>query len=265
MAIMAWSPGPEAGGEAASPLLTEIRQRLINVETKQNIMLAAAEPVARFSPDQWYGRHTYSQHGEDLVFLNVFRQIGIERPSWVDVGAHHPWLISNTALLYARGCRGVNVEANPHLIEAFRRERPEDVNLNIGASDREGVMTFHMIDRASGRNSFETVEVEAFVSAQRGFTVTERIEIPVTTLKRIVERECGGDFPDLLSIDAEGHDLAVLQGIDWDRPGPKLVCVEANTAAAEDLVLDYLEARNYRRIFAAGPNWLLLRADIRYP
>ena len=38
-------------------------------------------------------------------------------------------------------------------------------------------MTFHMIDRASGRNSFDPAEVEAFVGAQRDFTVTERIEI----------------------------------------------------------------------------------------
>lgn len=257
---MASNPGDEAG-----PLLAEIRQRLINIETKQNSMLAAAEPVTHFSPDQWYGRHTYSQHGEDLVFLNIFQRLGILRPSWLDVGAHHPWRISNTALLHARGGRGVNVEANPHLIEAFRQERPEDINLNCGASDREGLMTFHMIDRGSGRNSFEAAEVEAFVGAEAAFAVTERIEVPVTTLRRIVEQHCGGQFPDLLSVDAEGHDLAVLRGIDWTRPGPKLVCVEANTPAAEELVLGYLEARGYRRVFAAGPNWLLLRDDIRYP
>lgn len=262
---MTASGAAREGDGAVEPLLAEIRQRLIHVETKQDLMLAAAEPVARFSPDQWYGRHTYSQHGEDLVFLSILRRLGIERPSWVDVGAHHPWLISNTALLYAQGGRGVNVEANPHLIEAFRRERPEDVNLNLGASDREGMLTFHMIDRASGRNSFDPAEVEAFVGAQRDFAVTERIDIPVTTLARIVEEHCGGAFPDLLSVDAEGHDLAVLRGIDWMRPGPKLVCVEANTPAAEAEVLGYLEAQGYRRVFAAGPNWLLLRADLVYP
>ena len=261
---MATTPDPEAA-PAADPLLAEIRQRLVNIETKQNSLLAAAEPVARFSPDQWYGRHTYSQHGEDLVFLNIFWRLGIEQPSWLDVGAHHPWHISNTALLYARGGRGVNVEANPHLIAAFRQERPEDVNLNCGASDREGMLTFHMIDRASGRNSFETAEVEAFLQARAGFAVTERIEVPVTTVRRIVEEHCAGQFPDLLSVDAEGHDLAVLRGIDWTRPGPKLVCVEANTPAAEEQVLGYLEARGYRRVFAAGPNWLLLRHDLPYP
>ncbi len=122
-----------------------------------------------------------------------------------------------------------------------------------------------MAASASGRNSFNPAEVEAFVGAQRDFAVTERIEVPVTTLARIVAQHCGGEFPDLLSVDAEGHDLAVLRGIDWTRPGPKLICVEANTPAAEEQVLGFLEAQGYRRVFAAGPNWLLLRADLAYP
>ena len=38
-------------------------------------------------PDQWYGCKTYSQHGEDLVFLNIFRLIGVKKISWLDMGA----------------------------------------------------------------------------------------------------------------------------------------------------------------------------------
>jgi NAD(P)-dependent dehydrogenase (short-subunit alcohol dehydrogenase family) len=118
------------------------------------------------------------------------------------------------------------------------------------------------VEQAGGRAVVMPVDV---ADAEAVEAVTERIEIPVTTLARIVERHCGGVFPDLLSVDAEGHDLAVLRGIDWARPGPKLICVEANTPLAEAEVLGFLEARGYRRVFAAGPNWLLLRADLAYP
>ncbi len=83
-------------------------------------------------PDQAFGHISYSQHGEDLFLLNIFRLIGIETPSYLDLGAHHPWHISNTALMYHRGSRGVNVEANPILFEAFLTERPLDKNVNMG-------------------------------------------------------------------------------------------------------------------------------------
>jgi FkbM family methyltransferase len=159
----------------------------------------------------------------------------------------------------------VNVEANPHLIDAFRRDRPEDRNLNVGASDREGVMTFYVIDRTSGRNTFSLSEAEAFIAAHPGFAITERLEIAVTTAQHIVDRECGGAFPDLLSVDAEGHDLAVLQGIDWARGGPKLICVECNDSPTEARLSRYLAEQGYKMVFVAGPNSVFLRVNLNFP
>lgn len=247
----------------SDPRLEELRQRLIHVELKLDRLLGAT--AERASPDQRFGATTYAQGGEDLIILNIFARLGIARPTWLDIGAHHPWRISNTALLYARGCRGVNVEANPHLFEAFLRERPEDVNLNLGASDVEGSMVFHMIDRQSGRNTLDAAEAERFVAAHAQFAITERVEIPVTTAACIVERHCRGRFPDLLSLDVEGHELAVLRGVDWSRPGPVLICAEANDADAETGLLGFLAARGYRRILVAGENSFLLRADQPWP
>ena len=68
-------------------------------------------------PDQAFGPLTYAQFGEDLILANAFALRGIEKPSFLDIGAHHPVHCSNTALLYARGARGVCVEANPNLIK----------------------------------------------------------------------------------------------------------------------------------------------------
>ena len=113
----------------------EIRQRIINIELQIKILLREQVPLmppglASFAEnlgDQLYGSRTYAQHGDDLAILNIFDMIGITRPSYLDIGAHDPFKISNTALLYLRGSRGINVEANPRLIEAFRVQRPDDV------------------------------------------------------------------------------------------------------------------------------------------
>lgn len=57
--------------------------------------------------------------------------MGIKKPSYIDIGAHHPYEISNTAIFYMNGCRGVNVEANPNLIDEFYKERPDDIKQGV--------------------------------------------------------------------------------------------------------------------------------------
>ena len=42
--------------------------------------------------------NSYSQCGEDLLVDYIFKLRGIERPSYLDIGAHDPYYLSNTAL-----------------------------------------------------------------------------------------------------------------------------------------------------------------------
>ena len=201
-------------------------------------------------PDQAFGPLTYAQFGEDLILANIFALRGIEKPSFLDIGAHHPVNCSNTALLYARGARGICVEANPNLIQAFQRLRPEDSIINIGCGTAEGKLDFYMIDQASGRNTFDRATAEAFVAAHPEFRIRETRAIPVLTLDQIVATYCEGIWPDLLSLDIEGLDYAVLQAAHFDGVrGPKVICVETvsgadhrQDAAIETLLTD----RGYR-------------------
>ena len=81
------------------------------------------------------------------MLCNLFRLMGIERPGYLDLGAHHPYVISNTALLYERGSRGVNVEANPALVVAFREVRPDDVTVNVGVGPEQGTRPFYQFTK----------------------------------------------------------------------------------------------------------------------
>jgi len=216
------------------PLLTEALRRLANIEQKLDL-LEAGRPAAIAAAvdqgysghaDQVYGHYTYAQHGDDLLLLSIFDALGIAQPSYLDIGAHHPFNISNTALLHQRGSRGVNVEANPNLIEEFRVQRPQDINLNCGVSDTVGEMIFYMVDKWSGRNSFDRDAVERFVSEDPRFRITDEIRIPVITVDELIGRHCGGRFPDLLSIDVEGLEGRILRSISYDRWSPKVICAE---------------------------------------
>lgn len=174
-------------------------------------------------PDQHFGSVTYSQHGEDLMLLNIFDLLSIEKPSYLDIGAHHPVNISNTKLLYDRGSRGVNVEANPNLFGAFLEQRPEDVNLCMGVGLINGLADFYMYDRWSGRNTFSLEETKTLTDV---LTVKETVRTPIRTLNFIVETYCNNKFPNLLTIDIEGLDLPVIESADFSESSPLVVVTE---------------------------------------
>lgn len=201
-------------------------------------------------PDQAFGDKTYSQFGEDLVLLNVFEKLGIKKGKYFDVGAHHPFNISNTALLYERGWRGVCVEANPNLIQSFMEYRPEDTILNMGIGTVISFMDFYMIDDYSGRNTFNKDVAEKFVSEHPQFQISKVTPIKVVEIDELFERF---GVPDLLTIDIEGLDFAVL---DWMGGRPKVICVENH--GQEKMFDDLLSSMDYVKIFNTVANGIYL-------
>lgn len=204
-------------------------------------------------PDQAFGDKTYSQFGEDLILLNVFNTLGIDKGKYFDVGAHNPWNISNTALLYDRGWRGVCIEANPNQISGFELARPEDNILNVGVGCSIGSMPFYMIDGYSGRNSFDKATVEKFVSDYPQFKIQEVRDIPVVTLDSLFRSLF---VPDLLCMDIEGLDYAVLMSME-ERP--KVLCVENEGHIKE--FDDLLKSLGYGKIFNTVANGIYLYED----
>lgn len=171
--------------------------------------------------DQRYGHITYAHCGEDLMICNLFELLKIERPSYLDIGAHHPFHLSNTALLYGRGSRGINVEANPVLMPEFQKYRPEDINVNIGISPRGGDLEYFMWDQTSGRNTFSPEWADK-LEVKGGSKI-----LPTITIAECVAKHFNGTYPDLMSIDIEGLDYDVLAEADFSHSKPKIVCVES--------------------------------------
>lgn len=180
-------------------------------------------------PDQRWGHISYAQHGDDFMLLNLFELIGVERPSYLDIGAHHPETISNTKLLYDRGSRGVNVDANQELIEIFNRERPEDRNIRVAVGpEAKADGAFYKFSGTSGRNTLNKLEAELF---SEHFPIREVETVPVITINQLVNTYLGGEYPDLLSMDIEGDDLQVIKDASFIASRPKVICMEVRPTA----------------------------------
>jgi len=188
----------------------------------------------------------FSQFGEDVVLWHYLQHV--KGGFYVDVGAHDPYRFSNTYLLYKyRGWSGINIDLDERSVRAFAGSRPTDTNLQIGVSDYVGALSATRF--ADGAINSADSQMLARHGKQKVLGVSE---IAVTTLAAVLgthippDRQC----VDLLSIDVEGLDLAVLSGNDWARFRPRYIAVEdhkMNLAKAEQSeIFQFLDAKGYR-------------------
>jgi hypothetical protein len=106
---------------------------------------------------------SYAQCGEDLIIQCIFNLRGIDKPSYIDIGANHPFFISNTRLFYEKGCRGINIEANPDLLGDFMKYRPRDINLNVGIYENEAELDFYIM-KDNTLSTFSKADYDLMVS-----------------------------------------------------------------------------------------------------
>jgi FkbM family methyltransferase len=183
-------------------------------------------PVA----DDWNstnGKISYSQAGEDLILKYLFDSKRISNPTFLEIGTNHPFLNNNTYLLYLRGSRGVCIEADETLISEIARVRPEDKVLNIGVSISEAREADFYIFNDSGLNTFDKPEAE-YRQSFGTYAITKVSKVRLETINNLI-RAHFPRYPDLISIDIEGLDLAVLKTVDWAEFPIPVICTETCT------------------------------------
>jgi len=204
---------------------------------------------------------SYAQNYEDVLLNRLLP----DRPGgfYIDVGACHPVVHSVTKLFYERGWQGVNIEPIPSMFELLADDRPRDVNLHMGLSNRDGNLTFYEVPAEVGSSTF--VEEHAEGLRRKGHRLEER-SIPVTTLARVCEQHAGQTI-DFLKIDVESHEREVLEGGDWGRYRPRVVLIEATRPATNIPCYEHWEplllAADYLFAFFDGLNRYYVRAEDR--
>ena len=171
---------------------------------------------------------SFAQAGEDRIVRFLFDVLEVPQPTYLDVGAYHPFHLSNTAMLSIAGSTGVNVEPDPDAAAAFRLHRPRDRTLNVGIGPVAGTLSFYRMSLPT-LNTFDRAAAERVRQSSGGrHDIVEEVQIEVRTMADVLT-EVG--CPDFLSLDAEGLDLDILQSLpDW--PGrPVVACVEVLACA----------------------------------
>jgi FkbM family methyltransferase len=188
---------------------------------------------------------SYAQCGEDCILQFLLGLLGIQKPTYLDIGAHHPTQLSNTYLFYRQGSRGVCVEPDPRLCLNIQSGRPHDTCLNIGiGAGTSGNLRFYVFNNPTMNTFSETVKEEQL---KAGLVLRQELEVEVQSINSVIARHFH-PCPNLISLDTEGMDLAILETLDFERYRPETFCIETITnieARKMTEIIDFMHSKGY--------------------
>ena len=177
-----------------------------------------------------YVKRIYAQDAEELYLLE---KISVEHGQdykgfYVDIGAHHPYRLSNTHWAYTRGWSGINIEPNADAIALFEKVRDRDINVNCGIGYEEKTMKYYKFEDAS----FNTFDEGEFAGLR---VPKEVIDVPVLRLETVLDQYQVNKI-DFLDIDVEGLEMQVLQSNNWEKYKPAYILIEQKRIFLSELV-----------------------------
>jgi hypothetical protein len=119
---------------------------------------------------------------------------------------------------------GVIVEANPRLIPALVRGRPDDTVVHGAVHTGEEATVTLWVARHNEISSLDGKFVRTWAAGALG--EGERLEVAALRINQVVRDHFGGESPCFLSVDVEGLDLAILRDFDFATYRPWLVQAE---------------------------------------
>lgn len=186
-----------------------------------------------------------AQEGEDALIKRVLKDDFYKGGFYVDIGAHDPFRFSTTLNFYLNGWHGINIDPYPGSSIKFNQARPEDINIESGVNEVSETMPYYIFEEPAF-NTFDKYQVD---EALKKTELLEINELKVERLDCILDKYLPtGTSIDLLNIDVEGMELAVLNSNNWIKYHPTVIAVEALNNGAKTKIIDYLSIKGYRKI-----------------
>lgn len=166
---------------------------------------------------------SYAQNFEDVFLDRIFKFMGVDKGTYVDIGAYDPDELSVTKHFYEKGWSGVNVEPSVTSYGKLVSTRQRDQNIHGLVSMFRGMVPF--FDLAdTGCSSISAAFAES-AGEEKGKKV-EEVRVYSHTLADIFS------FAEIkpahfLKVDVEGAEAEVLASNDWNLFRPIIVVYEA--------------------------------------
>lgn len=168
----------------------------------------------------------HAQFAEDRILAGIFADRA--EGYCVEIGAYDGRTGSASYAFEQRGWHCLLVEPIPALVEEIRQHRSSPV-VNCAVSDREGTASFFVAENLEQMSTLDLTSDRLGWIEELGGAIKE-ITVRTATLDSLLA-EAG--FPEIqfITIDVEGHELAVLEGFSLETHRPRIVIIEDNAAS----------------------------------
>ena len=197
-------------------------------------------------------KDSFAQHGEDLLVEQLLPKV----QSFIDIGANDGVLFSNTYKFAKSGARGLCLEPSPSTFFKLRLNHlfhPKIKCVRAAVSNRPGSLPFiedgyeAVLSRVAQTDHKESND-------QPGSPAT--IDVPALTLDQILSKYESFKEIDLLSIDVEGHERQILEGMKDSSLRARIIILETDKADVEE-VLSLPALKSYVPRYTNGINLIL--------
>ncbi len=227
----------------------------IDVDLYQKIVAQFRQMVTRTF--RIVGRHG-SQGEEDSILRDLLPgDTGV----YVDIGAGHPFHLSNTGAFYERGWRGLLVEPLYQYWPAIIHHRPGDLLYDSAVRNYDGFTILRVQGTVSSVLPNWNIQEHAKMMITCETTETLLAKFPVIR-----------DACRLCSIDVEGVEQEVLETIDWATFHPEVFVVEYREydphALGDDISGDWLgllTSQGYKEVARTSMNIIFQKAPTPEP
>jgi FkbM family methyltransferase len=203
----------------------------------------------------------FSQFHEDRILAGIFQQR--RTGTCVEVGANDGVHGSTTLFFEKLGWKCILVEPNPALCGEIRAARASTL-FECAASNRRGTVSLHVVEGEWSTNAMSTVSErpEDQERIRRHGLTSKPVQVPTMTLDEILTTAGVQPGIDFVSIDVEGHEREVLEGLSLPKWRPRILIVEDNSEARSSSTSDQLAGQGYVRFMRTGVNdWFANRSD----
>jgi FkbM family methyltransferase len=184
------------------------------------------------------GSDRYSHLALNGLDHKLKRHLDFDGGTFIEAGGNDGLTQSNTYWFERfRNWRGLLIEAVPDMVQLCRKNRPRASVVNtalVASVDIKSVRIRTARLMAYIPGAFETAEEEAvhLENAKRvqGMAQVGEIDVPAQTLSAVLDQQGIGKV-DLFSLDVEGYEFPVLQGMDLSRHRPGHLLVETKRPA----------------------------------
>lgn len=187
----------------------------------------------------------YSQDQSEIHILEALKDIQAGR--FLDIGAWHPCVFSNTRALYELGWSGVMIEPSPEPFLSLLKEYGEDdrVELVLAAIGPERTLaTLYATADATS-----TTDREHLHRWQNRVKYYGSFIVPMLTIDEILARFGAFDF---VNIDVEGISARMFHDLIATQMFPRCICVEHDQHQAE--LKEAAAAVHYSVAYESGEN-----------